>query len=301
MGSCMSHPDCADFFDIYVKNPNEVQLLVLINPVTEKVRGRALIWTMADGNKYMDRIYLIDSAEAYLFHFYAEQHNIAEKISAPVKLSSHRREYGDYPFMDTFKYYDPIAGILYSGYFVPRPRPVPLYYLNGTEGNDYERLGEVYSNFYGEYIPENEAVYARDLEDYINSNDAEFSKYHNGYILADNAILVIVGSYEGEFFKESDMYDGTLVKLTGTDWYAYYADVCVTYNGNNELKSNCVRLTYGNYKYDWALRDEVTRDYVYRRILKSEAVKITEGAFEGYLAWNNDPRIVISGTSVRII
>ena len=58
-GSCMRYEKCQKYLDIYVKNPEVCQLLILkSDDDKDKIKGRALIWKLTNGEYYMDRIYL---------------------------------------------------------------------------------------------------------------------------------------------------------------------------------------------------------------------------------------------------
>jgi hypothetical protein len=86
--SCMRYDKCRKYFDIYVKNPDKVSLIILksiksiideanscISVDTRKmyISGRALLWNLDDGRKFMDRIYVSDSSEEELFKEYAKK------------------------------------------------------------------------------------------------------------------------------------------------------------------------------------------------------------------------------------
>ena len=64
--SCMRYERCQAYLDIYVKNPEVCKLLVLRGD-TGKVKGRALLWTLSDGERYIDRMYTIDDSDKIIF------------------------------------------------------------------------------------------------------------------------------------------------------------------------------------------------------------------------------------------
>ena len=71
--SCMSNVD-DEYFDIYMSNSDVCKLLILKsqeNP--NKIVGRALLWTLTGGEKYLDRIYTIKDSDIELFKDYAKE------------------------------------------------------------------------------------------------------------------------------------------------------------------------------------------------------------------------------------
>jgi len=72
--SCMRYERCQKYLDIYVQNPEVCSLLVLFDG--DKVKGRALVWELSDGSKYMDRIYTITDSDKVLFREWAEKNNM---------------------------------------------------------------------------------------------------------------------------------------------------------------------------------------------------------------------------------
>lgn len=132
--SCMRYEDCVDFFDLYTNNKN-VSLLILESP-SGLVAARALIWTLKDGSKFMDRIYTNVTSDEKLFIKWAEENNCSYKYkqdsqTGPICVAKNdfnpseckmevqafptdfnNRDYHKFPFMDTFRYYYWQSGIL---------------------------------------------------------------------------------------------------------------------------------------------------------------------------------------------
>lgn len=107
--SCMRHKGCQGFFSIYIENPDVCKLLILKDVTGEKINGRALLWTDVDGNKWMDRVYCIKDSYMNLFNKWATdngyQNIYSSKSSCKVKVKN--KDYGSYPYMDTFFIYKP--------------------------------------------------------------------------------------------------------------------------------------------------------------------------------------------------
>lgn len=123
--SCMRYDNCQDFLDIYVKNPDAIQLVIYLSE-SNKLLGRALLWTDSRGRKLMDRIYTSKTPDIHLFIEYANLHKFYNKTKQDfddytpfvyngnilkdengIKIILKYGEYDHYPYMDTFKYYAP--------------------------------------------------------------------------------------------------------------------------------------------------------------------------------------------------
>ena len=121
--STMRFKRCQPFLDIYVKNPEVCKLLVLRGD-TGKVRARALLWTLTDGSKYLDRISYIDGSDEKYLLDWAERNDI-DKSYGPSSATQFKQfvngvgeiklqnfEFDEYPYLDTFKYLNYNTGIL---------------------------------------------------------------------------------------------------------------------------------------------------------------------------------------------
>ena len=120
--SCMRFEKCQKWLDIYTKNPDICKLLILKGFDTENIIGRALIWTLNDGRKYLDRVYTNLDSDMDFFEEYAKKlgyftsyeliNNNHDFIELTINPSN--REFDFYPYMDTFPYYYPYKGIFNS-------------------------------------------------------------------------------------------------------------------------------------------------------------------------------------------
>lgn len=79
--SCMRYDHCEDYFDIYTKNPNSCQMLVLFdNEDKSLIVGRALVWKIykkelseeCSAEYFMDRIYTVKDSDVLKFRKFAE-------------------------------------------------------------------------------------------------------------------------------------------------------------------------------------------------------------------------------------
>jgi hypothetical protein len=128
--SCMSA--CPEsYFDIYISNPGVCQLLILKSSEdTSTIIGRALLWTIRDGKKFLDRIYSMKDSDVNLFQEYAKEngwyykyHNNSSDSGRCVSPSGETVEldltvdiepggYENYPYLDTLKHWDKSKGTL---------------------------------------------------------------------------------------------------------------------------------------------------------------------------------------------
>lgn len=107
--SCMKHKRCQKYFDIYTKNPDVCQLLILKDSDdNSKIQGRALIWKTNKG-MYMDRIYSTSQFIDKLFLKYADEQNWItynegknENKNDDLKVKINFLKFKYYPYMDTF-------------------------------------------------------------------------------------------------------------------------------------------------------------------------------------------------------
>lgn len=118
--SCMRYPNCQDFFDIYVQNPEVCKMLIYINEYNE-LRGRALLWTLADGTKYMDRIYTSKDSYDPLFLKWAGKNGYTKSIINSSIVNVKAKDYELYPYMDTFTFFDAEEGRLSNSRIFQKP------------------------------------------------------------------------------------------------------------------------------------------------------------------------------------
>jgi hypothetical protein len=189
--SCMRYTRCQEYLDIYVENPNQVQLLVYLNE-EDKVLGRALLWVLNDeksddieGAEYfLDRIYGIDDSIKKLFQEHAETKGWAwrtksgysdtkyitykgeEHSGVKMSIKLDKCDFDYYPYMDTFKELDNSESKLYNNNDEDRN-----WTLNHTDGT-YEDNNGVWSDWEDRRIPVDEAVYSEWLDTHIYERNA---------------------------------------------------------------------------------------------------------------------------------
>jgi len=129
--SCMRQSERNKFMLLYAKNPDKVKMLIFLTE-NGKLRSRALLWQdVRDNNglsyKVMDRVYSIYDHDVFLFKSWAKENGYISKLEQSAKcenlfdvngysasincfvsLPIHDLSY--YPYLDTFKYYNPLNG-----------------------------------------------------------------------------------------------------------------------------------------------------------------------------------------------
>lgn len=136
--SCMRYSKCQSYFDIYTGNPEVCSLLIYEKD--DKLLGRALVWTLSDGRRYMDRIYTIKDNLDILFVRWADENKVIYnstgqmfvKLSIKWDIDFIINEEIEFPYMDTFMYYKPD-----ESYLTNRIKGItrPYLALDNTDGS----------------------------------------------------------------------------------------------------------------------------------------------------------------------
>ena len=133
---CMRHDYCQKYLNIYVENPDKINLLIMRNPKNKlKIDGKALIWNLDShkGKKLMDLPYCTKNYMMTIFQEYAMKKgwyytkieegkdnyrflNIFDpkgnKTDETFEINVTPDEYEYYPHVDLLKYYNPYTGNL---------------------------------------------------------------------------------------------------------------------------------------------------------------------------------------------
>jgi hypothetical protein len=132
--SCMRYSRCEEYLNIYSENPDQVSLIIIKSlDDSEKIIGRAILWTDSKDRKFMDRTYVIDHSNVILFIEYAIKNGYYYKrnqtysddtqimfnglaISTSDSIIKVKLEVGgtfdSYPYCDTLKYYNTETSII---------------------------------------------------------------------------------------------------------------------------------------------------------------------------------------------
>ena len=185
--SCMA--DEKDIFDIYVQNPDVCRLLVLLED--ELVIGRSLIWKLShisqglDVEYFLDRQYTIKESDVDKFRDYADKEGWAYKdvnshssfsgiiykgssYNVDMEVEVRAKRYDSYPYMDTFRSYEYSTGTLINE---SRDNDRDYYLLDDTSGG-YTDESKVYSEYEGDEIDRDSAVWSEPLDSWISDYDS---------------------------------------------------------------------------------------------------------------------------------
>ena len=264
--SCMQGSN-VDYFDIYVKNPNVVNMLALTK-CDDTLVGRALLWTVGN-DTYMDRIYGNDST-IQKFIDYAKENNIIRKeyqsydekiqwilpngnqVNRTFSISL-KTSHNKYPYVDTFSYMN-------SGYLSNDVCDEHEYSLTSTNGGTEEPEEDedyVYCEIDGDRVHMDDAVWI-DGHDYYVGND---------YAITDdwNCVSILVSeSVETLCGDTTHQEDDDLVYCEASDGYAHCSKVfeCefdgkTYYSGdNNEVYLDELNITVHEDNVDAAYEDK---------------------------------------------
>jgi hypothetical protein len=144
--SCMRYDYCQNYLDIFVDNPDKINMVILRNPINKiKIDGRALLWNLDShkGKKFLDFPYTTKDYMYKIFEeyskkkgwFYTQMEKNRPTMSLNTLLNGHYRyldvydstgnktdeeffvnltpqEYEYYPYLDIMRYFNPITGYL---------------------------------------------------------------------------------------------------------------------------------------------------------------------------------------------
>jgi hypothetical protein len=249
--SCMAKQE-SSIFQIYMDNPEVCRMLVLLED--DLVIGRALIWkleTSDNGAEYfLDRQYTIKESDVEKFRTYAIENGWSYKtynnhtnlgsvtyndesktIEMSVKVK--KNSYGEFPYVDTFRRYDPRTGILTNDNDDEDTKNIGCYILDNTSGGYTEVNDTVYSDWHDCDIERDDAVYSERLGDWIYREDSititrgsragvypdgydslSWSEWDDQYYHEDNAIWC--DDYQDYIFEEDAVTTVTSVDDDGT-------------------------------------------------------------------------------------
>ena len=203
--SCMKYAP-ASYFEIYTKNPEVCKLVCLIKE--DKLVGRALLWKPTSMRKvrrdytkpdepvsfewFMDRQYTTSDAYVEMFRKYADEMGWAYKTTNSIgsvtgvtlkgatficdmQIRLKKDTYRQFPYMDTFKKYDPNNYTLFN----EEDDSEEGFYMLTSTGGGYEETGRsdddddyVWSEYHGENIDRDDAVWSDSYDSYLHIDDA---------------------------------------------------------------------------------------------------------------------------------
>ena len=210
--SCMRHLSCQNYFGIYVENPEVVSLLILKNDDGDKIKGRALIWKLKNGETFMDRIYTNKDSDMILFEEFGEKNGILTKSeinylklrNLEVKLEEAKFDY--YPYLDTFiclnvdeKTLSPNEDLWPGEGYIK---------LDSTSGS-YTRADVVWSEYNGDWILREDAVFCERREEWVYRSDATYLEYVDEWAHPNDEISY--SKYNGDNYYYQDVVHSNIL------------------------------------------------------------------------------------------
>jgi hypothetical protein len=326
--SCMSEKN--NIFNIYTKNPEVCRMLILKED--DKILGRALVWKLnsikkfrgddLDVDYFMDRQYTIKDSDVEKFRNYAkEQKNWVSKannnhhsfepilihkggdevinVYMTVKVkkvgsSDSDYDYAKYPYLDTFRRFDPRTGILENDENQGSDEE-GCYILESTDGGYTEVEGGYWSEWHDRHIPEDDAIYSdvygdwlyrdqainvskgsrtgvyhqdddyiiydENIDEYIHQDDAVYSEAYSHYIYDETAVRVIVEiQNNGDIDGDGDWYpegDDDIIKIDKDKTWFEFLDSKYRYWDDFDyiLKSSSIYKSSGWIKDDIMIKN----------------------------------------------
>lgn len=124
--SCMaSAPE--EWLEVYTENPEVGLVIYKSMDDTEKIIGRALLWKLADGKEFLDRIYTVNDSDVQLFRdyakengwYYKEYNNSSDsgnaiapdgtRVNLNLTVNLTDASMNSFPYLDTLKFFNPRA------------------------------------------------------------------------------------------------------------------------------------------------------------------------------------------------
>ena len=119
--SCSGH---AINLELYRDNPEKIKMVILYSDDTKtKIIGRCILWEVDENIRLMDRVYVENDSDYFLFKKYAVKNGYWRRshnnkfeanfidanenvIDKEIKIPINHIEYFGYPFLDTMKFYN---------------------------------------------------------------------------------------------------------------------------------------------------------------------------------------------------
>jgi hypothetical protein len=309
--SCMARK--SGLFGIYTENPDVCKLLILVED--DKLIGRALVWKLnsisiygkyPDQNSwFMDRQYTNKDSDVEKFKNYAKEkgwiykssnnhHSFTnvtiegEEKNATLTVEVKAKNYGRYPYMDTFRRFDPNEGTLYNDDDEDESYE-GQYILNDTGGGYEEIASGVWSEWHDRRIPQDQAVWSDWADSYLNRDYATYvetgSRRNRDSWYPEDCDDIVYDEWIDEPIHTDDavyseaygysIYDQNAVEVINridsdgealgadSNWY-HRDDDDIIRSGEyrNQIWYDVLSKEWSNWvDYDWALRELFTLDY----------------------------------------
>jgi len=198
--SCMRHSTSQDFLDIYVKNPEVCNLLIMYSDSSKtKISGRALIWKDIKGEFIMDRVYTNNDYDVEVFRRYISSKGWSDisKNWKKTEIQLINEVYDKYPYMDNFYIFDYVNFKLTNDDIWPKEG---LYKLQHTDGTYTGEEDTVWSEYHGEHINREDAVWCENANDYVHGDSAIYLEYKDIYA-SPNEETVYSECFDGSYYE----------------------------------------------------------------------------------------------------
>ena len=239
--SCMRYDKAQSYLDLYVENPKQVSMLVLVD-CEDKTVGRAIVWQTNVGT-FMDRVYATN-AHQKMFEGYAEDkgwmykqyhsnnedsrimhEGEARSLYPVVKLSNY--EFDEYPYMDTMCYLSDSGKLSNDTAYNDKE----LRCTGGNYESEDDHYGETYDDIDDRWIHEDDAVRLAD-GNWTHRDNTVNDDYTDEYILERDSVTLENGKtchndnaiyISGKYYHEDD---SSIYYIDGE----YYIQDDVTYD-----------------------------------------------------------------------
>jgi hypothetical protein len=204
--SCMRYERCQEYLDIYVKNPEVCSLLILKGTEPDKIIGRAIVWNLSipeGGITFMDRIYTNLPSDRQVFQNYSKKMGWGlTQRSSHLEVQLGKFDYSKFPYMDTLSYYNKNSHLLTNDDDVEGDDWLELH---DTRGGSVS-MNRVYSEWHGDYISRDNAVYCEDLDGYMDRDEARYVEYKNVWVSPDCEYVVWSEYHQGYYYDDDSIY-----------------------------------------------------------------------------------------------
>jgi hypothetical protein len=198
--SCMRFTDRNHYMKLYAENPDTISMCVVKEG--DKISARALVWTLDDGKTYLDRIYYTeDSLVSFMYDNMVKLHSKDlysydyTRYPNDMVVNIKEVDYEKYPYADVMCYvYQKIVdgkiegtGKVSNKAHLKLEGEWRIIKIQSTSG-DPDDLTHYKSEHLDIYIPKEEAVYIRKINDYVRKSDLNYSNYLQTYLTKEDSV-----------------------------------------------------------------------------------------------------------------
>lgn len=277
--SCMRYSDCQDndFFDLYVYNPEKVQMLIMVRSRDNMLLARAIVWLLDDGRYFLDRIYCadqkyihvmqrhaMDKGWLYKYNMSNDQYTIAlpdgnrlQQKDAQFIITGLDTDFSHFPYVDTFR-------------FLYRANNKQGFMANHVCEVNGKTIGAELCDTDGEYTPKNivRCCKTNELRDIEDCREITYGDKAYLYAVARYTVSVYLNNRSYRMLRSDTAehgYDGTDLPL---DMLVMDCEGCYCLPDELRLSAKDGKY-YANWKREFLeydqLRKEVQNDIDYEK------------------------------------